>query len=393
MPAPSVLFIDFGTWEAFNALAGALRKQRIGVRRISVPGHDASHRAYRILERLLYGPTQILPAELDEARTMHLLTSSGIAAVSDSSPPIDVQAPDGVAHAMLLADPEAKRAMRRSRADFDQRHLYEKAYMTDLAASLGVVVAQPLSAPVNTFPVVVKASVGSGGQQVRVVHTQSEFDKAVAELTTGAGDPPMIQEYHGGGLLQVGAIAVDGELLVAVAYTSRTPLDDPQGPAVAVTAVDRPDVLEATKTLAKAVGSWGFLCLDFVLDSSGNAYFIDFNPRAFGSWPALQALGADFVGSYLYLLGRGPRPERQSPRYGRTQRLLKFPADDRSWATLRTWSKESALVVARSGRTLGWRWSAISAARIIVGAGSASVSVVKRRLSAGRVVSAAPVSR
>ena len=60
--------------------------------------------------------------------------------------------------------------------------------MTDLAAPSGGGRATAVSAR-EYLPVVVKASVGSGGQQVRAVHTQSEFDKAVAELTTGAGDP------------------------------------------------------------------------------------------------------------------------------------------------------------------------------------------------------------
>lgn len=378
MSKSSVLFIDVGTWEAFNALAGALRKHRVRVGRITAPSHDLAHRAYGLLEGLLYGPTEMLPSATNAAQIAYSAANAGVAAVSGPEPPLDVQAQDGIAHAILLSDAAAAKSMRRSRVDFDQRHLYEKSYMTSLADSLGVPVAREVADPVDSFPVVVKASVGSGGQQVRLATSRQEFADAVDELTTPAGEHPMVQKFYGGGTLHVGAVAVDGELLVAVAYVSEPAADDPQGPPMTVIAVDRPDVIAATRSLANAVGSEGFLCLDFVLDEDGIAYFIDFNPRAFGAWPALQALGADFIGSYLHVLGLGSRPAEPTIHYGKPERLLRFPADDRSWTTLRRWARESTRVIKRSSPSLGWRWASVSAARTVAGAGIACLSIFSR---------------
>jgi hypothetical protein len=238
--------------------------------------------------------------------------------------------------------------------------------MNDLAQQLGLPIPKALSEPGPLdFPVVVKGDVGSSGDRVRLASGVPELRRAVEELRELSGTPPFVQEYHRFGQVNVGAVALNGELLVAVAYRSESSPSDPHGPPDEVVAVDRDDVVAATRLIASALGATGFLCLNFVLGEDDVAYFIDYNPRAFGSWPALQSLGVDFIGNYIYALGLGPRPSSGIPKLGCGESLLRFPASADTWGKLLSWVRQSLRIVIRRYEFLGWRWALLSLFKIL----------------------------
>ena len=183
------------------------------------------------------------------------------------------------------------------------------------------------------------------------------------------------------GLLPGGAIAVDGELCSG---RLAPPRDPPQtirrGPAGGRHSGGLAGMcLRPPRRWAKAVGLG--VPLPRLRPRQFKRLLHRLQPTRLGSWLALQVLGADFVGCHSLWGGdRGQNVSRPATggdsAFASSSRRMTGPG-----ATLRTWSKESASWRLGSGRTLGWRWSAISAARIIVGTGTA-VSAVKRRLSA-----------
>lgn len=379
---PVVLFADETSWEAFTALASGLRRRGLLTRRVTAATTGPRSAGLKVLDRLAYGPTWTAACPPDAGDASRAVAAE---VVSHLSPDVvDVQATDEISHA-LIADPAVAGVLRRTSRGFAAEDLFDKGAMDDLARRLGIPVPEsvdPASSP--QFPVVVKGRRGSGGERVVVAHSPLELEEAVAALSVADEREPLVQAYHGAGLINVGAVADGADLLVAVAYEARPDPGDPTGPSVLVTPVHRDDLVAATASLTAATGYRGMVCVDFVLDERGGAYFIDFNPRAFGGWPALQAPGTDILGAYLHLLGLGPRPEASTAEPGCSRRLMRFPAPVSSGRAVAAWARASLSVVAERHRVLGWRWSTVSLARIAVGAVLGAGSLARGRVSPSR---------
>lgn len=307
-----VMFIDDNTWEAFSALAGALRSRGIRTRRVTVPPRDLTHRAMAGLERLLYGPTWYLvrppsfagaPATVDVDLVLDVMGDDTV----------DVQAQDDLAYALLASDQTGHPAMDRTRRRDVTRLMYDKAATQELAESVGVSAPKLYDLDEIEYPVVVKARVGFGGNRVRTAHDPTELDQIRAELSRMGVRERLLQECHRGGQINIGAVALNGEVLTAVAYQMRPPEGDPLGPPATCIAVDRPDLIESATTVISALSFTGFVCIDFIVALDGRALLIDFNPPAFDSWLALQSLGAHFFGAYGAAIGSGDRPGIVNP--------------------------------------------------------------------------------
>ncbi len=360
-----ILFADYYPWEAFTALASAMRRDGFAVQRVSSAPRDGWRRLMQQVDRLVYGRTRDLvvppPAKGGEVA----LTDPGAVIPVGTC---DIQAPDDLSRLLLTEVPGAAEIMDRARATFPAVDLFDKAAMSGVARSLGVPVPEefPLPGPVR-FPVVVKSVVGSGGDRVRVVHDDRELERAVAELGQLSDTPVTVQAYHSAGQFVVGAVAKDGHFLVVAAYATEPSAHDPNGPSSVVVTVDHPEAVAASEAIAGAIGANGFVCLDFVVGQDGTAYFIDFNPRCFGSWPALQELGVDFLGAYRHVLDAGPAPQQVVLAAGQRSALLRFPAGARTVAGVGRWAASGIGVVARRWHLLGWRWGVVSLAKIAAG--------------------------
>jgi hypothetical protein len=330
------------------------------------------------VERLVYGKERRMVRPPTTRRAAASLADVALVVGPDV---VDVQATDQLSHLLLSDNPSLAAVLGRARADVGALVPFEKAPVLDIAARAGVPVPRSMQPGTVEFPAVVKSDVGSGGDRVRVVHDEQELDEAMRELESFTGSRPSVQQYWGGGELSVGAVARHGETLVAVAYATEPAAHDRHGPPAYVTLIDRPDILDHARALIAAIGGSGFIALGFVLDEAQGAYLIDYNPRAFGSWPALQATGADFIGAYLFSLGLGPRPSAITASPGRREFLLRFPSGATTWSQQLRWTRDSTRVVTGRARQLGWRWAAVSMMKVASGTLLGAAELNRRRVS------------
>ncbi len=362
---PTVLFVDSHTWEAFSALAGALRMRGIGVRRVTSPPTDARAYALAQLDMALYGKARqiVTPGPREGA-------ASAIAAADlpDLVAPnvIDVQAHDDLFSVIEAAPSPLTDPARRVGSGVDPAVLYDKLVLAETATQFGIpspaVWVQPVA---RSFPVVVKTRVGFAGTGVRIAHDEVQLAVAWSDLMELSNEPPFLQAFHNAGSINSGGVAKDGDLIVSVAYDSRPAASDPNGPPLMVTAVSHPQVEELTEELVNRLGYTGFFNANWVVGESGTPLLIDFNARAFGSWPTLQACGVDFIGAYLYTLGLGPRPGLESIREGEFEGVLRFPFPAAlSLEDVRRERRDALAIIAARRAWLGRRWAAVSRAKV-----------------------------
>jgi hypothetical protein len=200
-----------------------------------------------------------------------------------------------------------------------------------------------------------------------VVRDADALAEAWTALTGPDGQPPFLQECLTPSL-HTGGVARDGEILINVAYDGRPAPDDPTGPPYTVFAVRDAQAVQATERFLAEIGYTGFFCFDWVVDDQGTLKLIDFNSRVFGSWPALQELGFDFLSAYAHVLGAGPRPVPSEGRYDEPTTTLRYPCPDTSSReAVERWRDETHEIVRRRKALLGSRWATVIRIRTALG--------------------------
>ncbi len=332
---------------------GAALRQR-GLRTVRYTGRDRSLRQVvrTNLERSLFERT-------------HAVLRAGSDGQLDVSPILerlpkfaDVQSADEIGAQLVLdrrwqQEPRLRRVHATGLNDFD---CYDKLSYTTLAAAAGVPVP-PTWSNAEEVPsdvaLAVKSRVGSGGTGVRLVAGISEAAAAAAEVGRGPKSV-LYQQAIAGEVWNVGGVSRDGEILTAAAYRAAAPAGDPHGPPVEIELEDRPDLLDSAGRIVSALGYRGPFALDFVMSDDDTGYLIDFNPRIFGSWPALQAGGVDLLGFYLYSIGLARRPPKSAVQLGRFFRTSPQgdPAIRRSIARARELNRNLGPVLGADWRRL-----------------------------------------
>ena len=293
----TVVLADLSSWEAWLHLAGALRRRGFDVVRFTRTDLGRAQRLRVGMERVVF--TQTHPV---------LHTSGANVDVSPLFPWLtrcaDMQMVDAIGAVLTATDQwDAVERLHRVHAPgISESAVYDKWIYTRLAAQAGVVVPDSREVPEALPPGewVLKGRVGSGGDRVRIVTSGPEAQAALREWDL-TGAEAFIQSKVGGDLWNVGGVAEQGEVLVAAAYRAFSAPDDPEGPPVDIQIEEKPDQLEATRRFVAALGYSGPFAIDFLDD--GVPYLLDFNPRFFGTWAAMQSAGVDLLGAYLATLG------------------------------------------------------------------------------------------
>jgi len=358
---PTVLFVDSHTWEAFSAMAGALRANGMGVKHVVARRNRLLSRAVQLLDFPLYSTPIFLvhgpkvkggSATIDEADLEGLITEDII----------DVQAHDDLVPVLMgIGDPLTDPS-RHLGPGIDPAVLSDKWVQGQFATDRGIPTPKFWQEPKSEeFPVVMKTRVGFAGTGVRIVKSAEDLPQAWDELSAMSTDPPFLQEFKGQRVVDSAGVAHEGEILVYGAYRTAPAPNDPTGPSLDVETIEAPELEEHTKRFIKELGYSGFFNIDWVLDSSDEPWMIDFNPRIFGSWAALQEAGADFIGAYFYLLGVGAKPQRQQMTTGQTLGLLRFPFPvGTSRADALEHRREALRIIKVRKAFLGSRWAAVS---------------------------------
>lgn len=304
---PRVALAYSEPWLAGLQWGAALKRQGVEVVRFTVAPMTALQRVRQAGESLCFNQTVRLLT--DDGRRIRVLDPERLV-----SGFLDVQMTDRVLEAMLES-PQWRRSedLHHVGTGVDPSLLCNKHALMTWAAGHGLPVASSWAVAEipNSWPVIVKPVTGYGGIGVRKCRDQVELDDALVSMP---GVEVLIEEFLPGPQVNVGGVALQGEILVAAAYTPLSAREDPFGPSVAIRVVDSSDAMGLAAELIAALSYSGPFCLDTLM-AHGTLRMVDFNARVFGPWAGLQRAGLDIIGAYLHALGVGgnPSPTRPSP--------------------------------------------------------------------------------
>lgn len=362
---PTVAFIDSIPWESFCSLAAALRVNGIATTRVTAHRRERFQRLVQQAERAVYGSTQLRITRPEDTGEAIKLEWDSLAAILPAST-IDIQASDVLAAMIIESGDPAAQLVSTVGPGNDPLELIDKWKAKKLLLELDIPV--PAGSDVcecSTYPVVVKARIGSGGSEVRIARSSDELVTYWAELTSDRGTTPILEAFHSEATIRFGGVAKEGELLVGSAYEVMPDTNHPLGPARSARAVDSPKIYSDVEKIVKATDFTGFISLDYVNDIAGEPLANDINPRAFASWPALQHAGIDIVGAYVHSLGLGPRPTQGPVDYTTVYNMFTFPLPQAESAkALRARHKEELALVRQNRKIMGNRWALLTVARI-----------------------------
>lgn len=363
-------------WEAFSRFGSALQKQGVTVVRMTGAPADLPNKIQLGLQRLLFPRvTYVADWKSPDAPVADLLVAA------HGSPAVAVEASDDLA-AALTASPQGA-GYRRTSGDVEEGWLYDKLAMTALVRSLGLGVPRTWSDLGDAGDgrwVVVKRKLGFGGLGVRIVEARPSAILQASRDLAGAAEDVFLQELVPGGTLHVGGVALDGRVLVAAAYSSRSALAGGLGPASSITIIDDAGLLSDSATIIGALGYTGAFSLDFVRDQAGGNLFIDFNSRVFGSWLGLQRAGLDFLGAYRFAYGLAPGYEERPATLGRSVAVQWTRAVGEPEVPLVSTYVASLAQSLADSRVLGGRWLVVAMAETS-GAAALRISRTLRRVA------------
>src|SRR5947207_2355736 len=222
-----------------------------------------------------------------------------------TSESVDVILPlsEGVLYYIWQENPEWSSNVFPQVADWQQELLRSKYVMSRFVAEHGVRI--PPTAPAQTqheidaalaefgFPVVVKAVRGHSGKNVRFCHARTEVESALHELNEQSGGAAFLQKYIDGPTFLAGGVFQDGEGIRWYA-TQMMKTDPPKvGPSILHRTTADPELLGAMQTVFRALKWTGLAECDFVQDAEGHFYFLEVNPRSWGSISAAARAGVD----------------------------------------------------------------------------------------------------
>lgn len=168
------------------------------------------------------------------------------------------------------------------------------------------------------YPVLLKATSGGGGRGMRIANNESEiensYNTAVAEASNAFGDGRLYLEKlilnprhievqilgdHYGNIIHL------GERDCSVQRRNQKMIEE--SPAYALSEDGRTKIRSAALMAAKAVGYTSAGTVEFVLDRSGNFYFIEMNTRIQVEHPVTEMItGIDLIREQL-LIASGER--------------------------------------------------------------------------------------
>lgn len=351
MTAGRVVVADLESWQSLLDLAAGLRERGFHVVRYTRRPERMQQRARVALEGVIFDSTrEVLHAAPDG--------SIDLAGLPQQLPTVlDVQAVDRVG-ARLLATRQWQQQGRLHRvhaAGLDDTVIYDKLRYSRVAQEAGVVIPDTVEgtqAPPADTRLVVKVRVGSGGDGVALVDRADEIPSVLAAFNVQPDDV-LVQRQVDGDLWNVGGVAFQGRVLTMTSYRVYAPASDPAGPPCMVQIERNPPVLTAAAQVVSALGYTGPFAADFIVGS--DVYFLDFNPRIFGGWAAVQAAGVDLLGAYVSVLEGDPTVTDSGPA---SSELL--PCAFGGGDGLRGRLRHNGQVRAVASPVLGSRWRFVS---------------------------------
>lgn len=159
----------------------------------------------------------------------------------------------------------------------------------------------PTAAIDRDYPVIVKPRRGAGSRGITLVGSEQEL------IALGTDDSRLVQDHLPGDEFSVDVICgLDGHVIAAV---PRSRLRVDSGVAVAGTTVRDPELEQAARAVATAIGLTTVANVQLKRDADGRAALLEVNPRFPGSMPLTVAAGVDMQSLTLDLVLGVPVPD------------------------------------------------------------------------------------
>ena len=173
--------------------------------------------------------------------------------------------------------------------------LENKVTAAELAGRLGIRQPRIYSTvqECDNFPVVFKRSNSVGGCGVYFPKDRAALEHLVASARSGEY---LIEDFIEGAVCSVDCIRSADGTFEARCYKS---LSRGKGPASAREAFDCPEMLSAARKILEDIDFRGLCGMDFIVDSGGNAWFLECNPRFTGGLKFQIESGFDIP--YIYI--------------------------------------------------------------------------------------------
>jgi hypothetical protein len=208
------------------------------------------------------------------------------------------------------------------------------------------------------LPIVIKGAVGRGGQTTFIASSAAEARDALRRIEK-RGTQAFAQQYIDGRTFLVGGVFHRGTPLRLYAGEKRIQFPRRIGPAAVLLSCHEDGLLQSATRVFGAARLTGIGSADFIRGPDGRFYFLELNPRPWGSIGAARDAGVDLF-EPLVKLWRGESP---GPRLGFAAGV-RSPVVPIALASLEAWAAGDA-------------WRAL---------GTASLAVASGRISPGLAV-------
>lgn len=192
------------------------------------------------------------------------------------------------------------------------------------------------------YPLVLKREETCGGSGVSIVASPSELSRAFKRsrdkmllkalagrslgFTSDMRNALTLQQWISGPLAFHVAACADGEVLEGASFLSERVNPPEIGASTMLRPFDHVGMDETARKLVADLGCSGFVALDFLLGSNGEAALIEMNARPTATGHLGRLFGHDIYAAMLEHLG-GRACERASPRAGRPETIALFPRE------------------------------------------------------------------
>ena len=196
--------------------------------------------------------------------------------------------------------------------DEQRRLLADRRGMYPFAASIGIPVPRMLSisGPEDLdriardlgWPLVLRGSQGLGGQQVRIVRNAEALREGYDQLRDRSPELPFAQAFITGARTAVGSLLEHGKPLRLIAQEALETYPGPTGPPIRVRSTSDAISIGYAKRLFAAMRWHGLAQAEFIRDQDGQCYFLEVNPRPWGSIICAEACRARLFRPFVHLL-------------------------------------------------------------------------------------------
>ena len=193
-----------------------------------------------------------------------------------------------------------------------RRLLADRRTIYPFAASIGIPVPRmfSISGPEDLdpiardlgWPLVLRGTQGLGGQQVRIVRNAEALRESYDQLCERSPELPFAQAFITGARTAVGSLLEHGNPLRLFAQVALETYPGPTGPPIRVRSTSNVILIDYAKRLFAALRWYGLAQAEFMRDQDGRLYFLEVNPRPWGSIICAEACRVSMFRSFVHLL-------------------------------------------------------------------------------------------